>query len=176
MTAASGTERDRGTPVDPAERVGPRSPAGGLEDAVDEVERQFATLMSGARRRMRDYAALVHPDLTPLGFTILVLLRQCPPLPQSELAQQLHADKGAVSRSVTQLEDLGLVTRTPAPDDRRVALVALTEAARQSLVGITERQRGLLHDRVSAWRVAEVRQLGDLLARLNEFPPAPPAG
>ncbi|HTK35725.1 MAG TPA: MarR family transcriptional regulator [Caulobacteraceae bacterium] len=50
--------------------------------------------------------------------------------PMSEIAEALFCDASYVTGLVDKLEERGLVQRLPSPDDRRVKLVALTEAGR----------------------------------------------
>jgi DNA-binding MarR family transcriptional regulator len=52
------------------------------------------------------------------------------PLSQSSIAERLFVTGASVTSLVDTLERKGLVTRTRDADDRRVVLVALTEAAR----------------------------------------------
>ena len=48
--------------------------------------------------------------------------------PMSELAEALICDNSYITGLVDKLEDKGLVQRLASPDDRRVKLIALTEA------------------------------------------------
>lgn len=65
------------------------------------------------------------------------------------LARELEVDAGAITRAIDRLEAKGLVQRERATHDRRVVLVALTDAGRAvasqlpALLGETQRQ--LLH-------------------------------
>ena len=137
-------------------------------EAVGDIEVQFTRMAAASRRRMRDYAESVHPGLNPLGFALLTASRQLGRCPQSALAHRLHADKGAVSRAVTQLEQLGLIHREADPGDRRSQLLEVTPAGTAALEESDARARELLLGRLEGWSLAEVQRLRELLVRLND--------
>nr|WP_253945285.1 MarR family transcriptional regulator [Nocardioides sp. zg-DK7169] len=124
---------------------------------------------------MRDHADSVHPGLNPLGFAVLTASRRLGRSPQSALVHALHADKGAVSRAVTQLEQLGLVRRECDPGDRRSQLLEVTESGAAALEASDARARELLHGRLDGWTLGEVQRLRELLTRLNDADITPPA-
>ena len=49
---------------------------------------------------------------------------------QQELLESVGLDQSTVSKSLRRLEEAGLLTRRPAPHDRRARIVTLTEAGR----------------------------------------------
>ena len=57
---------------------------------------------------------------------VLALLDE--PRPMGELAQHMHCDNSNMTGIVDRLAERGLVERRPAEGDRRVKLVALTDA------------------------------------------------
>lgn len=137
-------------------------------DAVEDVERQLVRMMSDSKRRFRELAAQVHPDLHAASLALLLHLVREGDQPQGALAAVLHADKGQVSRLVTQLVDVGLVRREPDPADRRAMTVAATEEARRRIDEVGWPQRRLLHERLEAWQLSDVQELAELLRRLND--------
>ncbi|WP_175476978.1 MarR family winged helix-turn-helix transcriptional regulator [Ruania alba] len=136
--------------------------------AVSEMERQFAALFVQARRAIRERAALIHPDLTVLGFHTLSTLVRRGPQQQSHLADWLSVDKAAMSRTVTHLVDLGLADRSQDPRDRRAQQIAVTDDGQSRFEMISAHQRAHLHERLGTWPAEDVRQLAGLLARFNE--------
>jgi DNA-binding MarR family transcriptional regulator len=64
--------------------------------------------------------------LTPAQFGVLTVLDAQPGLGQSQLARSLGFDKVTVLRVLRGLETRGLVTRSPAQDNRRNICAALT--------------------------------------------------
>lgn len=139
-----------------------------LGAVIGEVEKQFGTMVIKARTSIRNRAAAIHPDLQPLGFKVLTVLAQSGPMQQVALADEVQTDKAMMSRTIKQLEGLGMVTRTADPSDGRAMLVAMTPEARSRYDSTLSQARRLLFDRLSTWDIGEVRRFADLLARLNE--------
>jgi DNA-binding MarR family transcriptional regulator len=67
-------------------------------------------------------------DLIPPHWIALQALDE--PKPMGELAKALSCDNSNVTWITDRLEERDLVTRTPAPHDRRVRLLVLTEKGR----------------------------------------------
>lgn len=139
-------------------------------EAVEAVERQLVRMMSDSKRRFRDLATQIHPDLHAPSLALLTHLVREGEQPQGALAAVLHADKGQVSRLVTQLVELELVVREPDPADRRAMIVAPTDYARRRLDEVGLPQRRMLHERLGTWQIDDVRELAELLRRLNDDP------
>ena len=144
------------------------APAQQLAEALDDVEQQFAALYSNAQRGLRRRAAAVHPELLVTGYRLLGVLSHRGALQQVEIAELLELDKAVVSRTVKQLEELGLVGRTPDPHDGRASRVALSPEADERLRSVNEHERAALRTKLSDWHPDEIGNLAALLARLNE--------
>ena len=145
----------------------------GTDDAVmssliDEVEHQFATMFVNARNGIRSRAAAIHPELHPLGFRVLTILSRSGARQQGALAEETEVDKAMMSRTIKQLEALGLVERSIDPNDGRALLVAMTDLARARFDATLANARRVLHDRLAEWEPGEVRRFTDLLAKLND--------
>jgi DNA-binding MarR family transcriptional regulator len=76
-------------------------------------------------------------DLNPPHWIALQTLEE--PKPMGELAKALSCDNSNVTWITDRLEERGLVTRTPAPHDRRVRLLVLTRKGRALREEIGER-------------------------------------
>ncbi|MCC9173875.1 MarR family winged helix-turn-helix transcriptional regulator [Arthrobacter sp. zg-Y179] len=139
-----------------------------FESAVLEVEHEFSMMLAAARGTFKDAAAAVHPGLQPLGFTVLMTLYRGGECPQGSVAEALQVDKALLSRTVSQLETLGLVVRRANPSDGRVQLLALTQEGRVRFENAHSAKRALLRDRLGSWTRTELRNLTDLLKKLNE--------
>ena len=140
----------------------------GFDSSILEVERQFSMMLAFARRTFKDAAAAVHPALQPLGFTVLMTLYRCGECPQGSVAETLQVDKAVVSRTVSQLESLGLVVRRADPSDGRVQLLDLTPEGRVRFEGAHAHKRSRLRERLGNWTPAELQSLSELLNKLNE--------
>jgi DNA-binding MarR family transcriptional regulator len=68
--------------------------------------------------------------LTMWGYIVLDALDRSPVRSQAALAQAIGADKTRIIPTLDELQDRGYIERRPDPDDRRVRLLALTEAGR----------------------------------------------
>jgi DNA-binding MarR family transcriptional regulator len=77
--------------------------------------------------------------LAPMQAMALTSLEPDEPMPMSALATLLMCDNSNVTGIVDRLEALGLVERRPAPRDRRVKAVALTERG-QALRGVVRKR------------------------------------
>ncbi|TFV54938.1 MarR family transcriptional regulator [Mycobacterium sp. PS03-16] len=84
---------------------------------------------------LRDLAAAEVPILEQHGLTmwqysVLVALDRAPMRTQAALAEAINADKTRIIPTLEELQRRGYIERHPAPDDRRVRLLAITEAGR----------------------------------------------
>ncbi|GAB3699330.1 MarR family winged helix-turn-helix transcriptional regulator [Mariniluteicoccus flavus] len=84
----------------------------------------------------------------------------------TQLAAACDLDVSTVSRHVRQLEDRGLVARTPDPDDGRASRVAVTPAGHDALVRTRTKRRALVADRLADWSPADLETLTTLMSRL----------
>jgi DNA-binding MarR family transcriptional regulator len=85
----------------------------------------------------------------------------------SALAESLMADKGQISRTVRELEELGLVTRTPDPADGRSSLISPTAEGLARLESAREPQQLTLLERLDGWSIDEIQSLTRLLHALS---------
>ncbi len=106
--------------------------------------------------------------LSMWGYVVLSALDRSPVRSQAALAEAIGADKTRIIPTLDELQNRGYIERRPDPDDRRVRLLALTEAGRiakdgaqQDIQGGEERWLGTLsaEDRRVFLRV--LRQLSD---------------
>ena len=66
-------------------------------------------------------------ELLPCYHTFILAICREPGRSQEELAKDICLNKSTVARTLTQLENMGYVTRTPNPKDKRQLLVYPTE-------------------------------------------------
>ena len=78
--------------------------------------------------------------LSPGKIGILSDLERLGPLTATDLAARERISHQAVATAVRELEEPGLITRSPDPADRRRSLVTLTDTGRERLA--TERAAG----------------------------------
>src|SRR5580658_10096911 len=97
--------------------------------AAPPVDREIDDLLFGVmglvkHNMVRATAAL---DLTPQLAHALRCLDPDQPLPMRDLAAELMCDASTVTGLVDRLEERRLVERRPAPEDRRIKALVLTE-------------------------------------------------
>lgn len=131
------------------------------------MEAEVGALIRRVKRVMGVRAQLVHPDLQPASFVMLSRVVECGPIRATDLATEMAMDKGAVSRHVQQLVDLGLLERRDDPDDRRATLLVATADARERLTRMQQQRSDHFDDRLADWSDEEIAQLADLLGRYN---------
>ncbi len=122
-------------------------------------------------RLRRRLAGERHPDneLSMGAMAVLGALHRRGDLPVGELATHEHVQPPSMTRTVTGLEGAGLVVRRPHPDDRRLVLVQLTDAGRETLLADRRRRDAWLACRLrelSAEERAVLRAAAPLLERL----------
>ncbi|MCT7658148.1 MarR family winged helix-turn-helix transcriptional regulator [Mycobacterium deserti] len=84
---------------------------------------------------LRDLAAAERPildehGLSMWGYSVLVALDEAPVRTQAALAGAIGADKTRIIPILDELQSQGYIERQPDPDDRRVRLLAITDAGR----------------------------------------------
>ena len=67
-------------------------------EAVQTLEHEIAMLLRRVRRGIAERAGLVHADLNPTSYSLLLTLVDHGPRRARELAEMFALDKGAVSR------------------------------------------------------------------------------
>lgn len=130
----------------------PEQPGHDTRDLLLEaLEREVGVLMQRARRVMAVRAQFVHPDLAPTAYLVLGLVCERGEVRASAVAECFQIDKGAVSRTVQHLVDLGLVDRLPDPEDRRATLLVPTEGAVRRMRELIQLRRARLKERLGIW-------------------------
>lgn len=137
------------------------------EETMRALEHEIGVIARRIRRTTDERARWIHPELAAAAFTLLVSIADDGPCRASALAEVFSLDKGAVSRYLSQLEELGLITRTPDPADGRASLLTLTDLGRQRLDEVVARRRAEFGDRLSAWSDEDLARLVHDLGRYN---------
>jgi DNA-binding MarR family transcriptional regulator len=84
-------------------------------------------------------------------------------------AKELHLARNTVSTLVRQLADAGLLTRTAAAADRRVARLELTEEMRRNVGAFRDRRVAVLVEELQQLSPADQRQLRGAVGILNRM-------
>ena len=115
-------------------------------DAVRTLESEFGELINRFRRIITENAQRVSPGMLPGAYKVFTTIVRRESVTLSALAEGLMSDKGQISRTVRELEQLGLIERTPDPDDGRSSLLSPTPEGLQRLADARAPQERTLVD------------------------------
>lgn len=118
----------------------------GEGDPLDQVGPALSTL----RRRTR-----TRPPGNLLRNLLLYLVSDAGEIAVGELAVEMGVAQPVASRTVAAAVDDGLVRRLPSPDDRRKALLALTDRGRAERDRFAAEQRTVFEEITAAWSPQE---------------------
>lgn len=136
-------------------------------EAIRSLEHELNVIVRRIKRSMGTRARMVHPELPAASWSILAGLHDRGPQRSSELADQFSIDKGAVSRQVTILEELGLIDREPDPQDGRAQLVRITDEGTRRVEEVVAQRRQWYEARLDDWKTDDLAQLATLLESYN---------
>jgi len=134
--------------------------------AVRALELEFGSLMGAFRRIIAENAERLSPGMLPGVYKVFTVIARRESITLSALAEALTADKGQTSRAVRELEDLGLVHRTPDPDDGRSHLISATPAGLDRLAAARAPQERSLLASLEDWSVDDINDLARMLRAL----------
>jgi DNA-binding MarR family transcriptional regulator len=135
------------------------------EPTTSVAEEAWRLLFELAKRKHSVLAsALVELDLTPVQAHALRLLDPQQPIAMSALADALYCHASNVTGIVDRLEARGLVERRTGREDRRVKILALTEAGTRVRSQVVELMRRPPPE-IAGLGAGDQRALRDVLAR-----------
>jgi DNA-binding MarR family transcriptional regulator len=146
----------------------PGTGTGDRQVALLALEHEIGSLLGRIRRGLGDRAVMLHPDLNPTTYLMVLMLAERGACRAADLAETFALDKGSVSRAVHQLVELGLVERTPDPEDGRASLLGLTDDAVRRLADQREQRRETFDRLLSDWAAEEIGGLASALGRFND--------
>jgi DNA-binding MarR family transcriptional regulator len=116
------------------------------------------------KRTLRD---VVSSDAFGWIGALSVIARHDDGIRPSHLADMLHVDLSVVSRSVTQLEELGYVTRERDPEDGRAFVVHVAPAGRERIEQLTTGFAEHISSRLDGWSDVDVDSFTTALRRFG---------
>ncbi len=119
-------------------------------------------MQAGRRLRTRHPEDQVDPSTFPLARQLLCH----DAMRVSDLAAKIELDASTVSRQIKQLEDKGIVERTPDPADGRASLVRLSEEGHRTMQAAFHRRFQRIQQVLEPWSQRDKDQLQKLLTRL----------
>ena len=133
-----------------------------------------SSLGTDLARLVRMWRAVIDNRLKPLGLTqtLWVTLHNIHQLPpdqsQIQLAKAIGIEQPSLVRTLDQLEQKGLISRTPCADDRRAKRITLTEEAApviEQLERVINRSR---EDILSGISAEEIDLMVNVISRLEK--------
>lgn len=102
------------------------------------------------------------------GYLALRTLDQLGPATSRALADALHLDSSTIARQVGTLTRSGLLQRRSDPDDRRSAILTLTDQGREVMRRVERNRRRRMQEIVQSWNDTDLDHLVRSLTLLNE--------
>ncbi len=137
-------------------------------DPYPQVARELALLLRRARSLATTMSKRAHPVLDATMYPMLAHIARTPEVHGCDLAAQFGVGRATISRQVSHLESLGLVSRHPDPQDARGQLIELTPEGDVLVTNASEAWRLRLSEALSDWSPDDVAILATSLGRLNE--------
>lgn len=144
--------------------------SGGAMSRAEELgrlEKEVGVLIRRVRRVIGERARAVHRDLQPASYLMLTHLASEGPQRSSVMAERFNVDKGAISRQVQHLSDLGLLQREPDPVDGRATLISASPEAVLRMEALDRDRRKWLDGQLAEWSEEDLREFVSGLARYN---------
>ena len=136
-------------------------------DELATLEQEVGVLIRRIKRVIGERARAAHPELQPASYLMLMYLSTSGPQRASVLVERFGVDKGAISRQVQHLVDLGLLAREPDPADGRAALVSATPDAVRRLEAVDRERRRWLDEQLADWSETDLHEFVTALGRYN---------
>jgi DNA-binding MarR family transcriptional regulator len=137
------------------------------DETLRSLEHEMSILVRRIRRVIAERARMLHPELSPVAYSMLMALNDSGPQRASDLVGIFSVDKGAVSRQVQALLELGLIERSPDPEDRRAMILAISEEGHRRLDSIALQRRSEVNERLVGWTDDDLSSFVRTLSRYN---------
>lgn len=133
-----------------------------------DIERELRVLLRRARNHSAALAREVHPDLDPAVYAVLVAIGDGGLTRAADLVEHFAVDKAAISRQVATLLRLGMVGRSPDPDDARVQRLVITPAGAAAVEASTAARRQAMRRLLEGWTPEQLSDFARSLRRFND--------
>lgn len=137
-------------------------------DSLRQLEQEVGVLVRRVKRVIGVRARLVHEEMQPSSYLMLAYLAEHGATRSSVVAEIFAIDKGAISRQVQHLADLGLVDRIQDPEDGRAWLLSASDDAVRRLADVADHRRKWLDEQLGDWSETELADFVEELGRYNQ--------
>lgn len=137
------------------------------ERTILDLELELSVLVRRLKRVIGERARIIHPDLTPAGYLMLAYMAERGPVRASAVVEAFNLDKGAVSRHVHALVELGLAAKERDPEDGRAWVVSLTDEGLRRMAELATERRERLGRLLGDWSDEELASFVATLGRYN---------
>ena len=148
----------------------------GKQDGAENILLEYAGFL--VRRMWQIHVSMFLQEtkgsgMTPLQFSILLVLEESPDLEQFALAFRVGLDRSNLSEIVSRMTSTGLLKCGPSPRDRRTKVARLTKQGQQllrRLRGKVNRSHAhLLEDLPAGERADFLRMMKKVVEKKNEL-------
>jgi DNA-binding MarR family transcriptional regulator len=132
-----------------------------------ESATRLRVVIGRLHRELRATPSGLDAALTPTRISLMLSIDRTGPVRLGELAESEGINPTMLSRSVTQLVDAGLVTRTSDSDDRRAVWVDATDAGRALAGRMRQERTDAVNAALSGLSAADRRMLEQAIPALE---------
>lgn len=132
-----------------------------------EPQRHTGFLLRRAQQKhLAIWQNLIPTDTTSVQYGVLAVIERRSGIAQKEICEELDLDRSTIADVCSRMEKNGLVTRKPAPEDRRRNVLELTEAGSAELNRLRPLVDDVQNELTSQLSAAELAQLRSILTRI----------
>ncbi|HTV86014.1 MAG TPA: MarR family winged helix-turn-helix transcriptional regulator [Dyella sp.] len=138
-----------------------------ISEQIRTLHSALITIISVFNRPDRDEAMVKEAgvSLDRALFPLLVLIERLGPIGVGDLAGRVGRDYSTVSKQVAKLESLGLVTRQPGAEDRRVTAAVVTRKGKTMTNALDAARDRFGRALFADWNDRDIEQFVRLLQR-----------
>ena len=137
------------------------------ESVHETIERELARLLRAGERQLTFAIPGVDRALDKAAFRLLRHLLEHGDLRLSSLASLAGVDVSTASRQVAHLQEQGLVSREPDPEDRRACVLRVSPAGREAVEALRTAHRAAIRELLGKWSAEDRLEFARLLSTLN---------
>jgi len=141
-----------------------------MNKEIRQLHHTLVDLVGLMNRPQRDSALLQEAgvSLDRALFPLLIVVERKGPIGVVELAELVGRDYTTVSRQITKLDDLGLITRQRSKTDNRVRGVVITAKGKEITIAIDAARERMATVLFAKWNKRDLKNLARLMRRFAD--------